>query len=219
MKYSAYKYLFAVMLASFFYPSQGKIVDFDYNRDAKTVKKILENEDNLLTAEIKNMSSEIVSIDIDYLLKSRAFLFHIAGDLGLYHPAGDQDLLVPRDENCTMYIKVQKEHDTIVGVCIYVIQKGACGPDILSGSIFLLAVKSEFHNKGYGEKLLSCVIQEIMQESGIQRILATAPPDNLYAQEMYQELGFSCAGTDGKAVFYDYPCSGYPCLKGLVKSV
>ncbi len=210
MKYHAYKYLFVVIVASFFYPSHGKIVDFDYDRDAEAVKKIIENEDNLLTAEIKNMSCEIVSIDIDYLLKSRAFLFHMAGDLGLHHPAGNQDILVPQDENCTMYIKVQKEHDIIVGVCIYVIQKGACGPDILSGSIFLFAVKSEFHvNKGYGEKLLSCVIQEIIQVSGIQRILATAPPENLYAQEMYQKLGFSCAGSDGKAVFYDYPCSSY----------
>jgi ribosomal protein S18 acetylase RimI-like enzyme len=210
MKYSAYKYLFVVMIASFFYPSYGQIVNFDYDRDAEAAKKILENNDNLLTAEIKNMSCEIVSIDIDYLLKSHDFLFHMAGD---------QDILVPRDENCTMYIKVQKEHDAIVGVCIYVIQKGACGPDILSGSIFLLAVKSEFHGKGYGEKLLSCVMQEIMQVSGIQRVLATAPPGNLYAQEMYQELGFSCAGSDGKTVFYDYPCSGYSCLKALVKSV
>ncbi len=185
MKYFAYKYLFAVIFVSFFYPSYGQIVNFNYDRDAKAVKNIITNNKNLLTpSKIENYT-----FDIDCMLKNR-----------LLGTCLSSNIFFARDKNAIVHIKVQKEHNKIVGVCIYVTAREK---NYLTGCIFFLAVKPEFHDKGYGKKLLSTAVQDL-KKLNVIFIDAIIPLDNYAVQQLYQSCGFSFRDKGPEGDHYRY---------------
>ncbi len=185
MKYSTYKYLFAVMLASFFYPSYGQIVNFNYDRDAKAVKNIITNNKYLLIPS----TIDNCNFDIDCMLKNRLLGTCLSSKIFFAH-----------DKDAIVHIKVEKKHDKIIGVCIYVTVPEK---DCLIGGILFLAVKSEVQVRGY--KLLRAAIEDL-EKLGVIFIDVIIPFNDYVMRQLFQACGFIFRDKDPEGERYKYIC-------------